>query len=106
MISRTDEVPDFHQLAKKTTRRPRLFKTIPQKVTATLLGERNSRPTPPQLPDEKEIFLALKQGKIVIYNSDGQVVSNFDNQTLFTQEPALDYQNEQKKVYQKFMEKI
>jgi len=40
---------------------------------------------------EKEIFLALKQGKIVIYNSNGQVLSNFDNQTLFTQEPALDY---------------
>lgn len=36
----------------------------------------------------------------MIYNSDGQVVSNFDDQTLFTQEPALDYQNGQKKVYQ------
>ena len=28
---------------------------------------------------EKEMFLALKQGKIVIYNSDGVVISNFDN---------------------------
>ena len=39
---------------------------------------------------EKEIFFALKQGKIVIYNSNGQIISNFDNQILFTQEPMHD----------------
>lgn len=37
---------------------------------------------------EREIFLTLNNGKIVLYDSDGKVISDFSNQVVYSKEPA------------------
>jgi hypothetical protein len=33
---------------------------------------------------EKEIFLSLKQGKIILYSITGDIISNFETKTMYS----------------------
>ena len=37
---------------------------------------------------EREIFLTLNDGKIVLYDSDGRLISNFGDQVVYSKEPG------------------
>ena len=47
---------------------------------------------------EKEVFLSLKDGHIILYSINGDMLSNFDNQSVYSMEPQVF--DPSKKVYQ------